>query len=158
MALAAAGLTCFGLGAIGVVVPGMPTTVFVLVGSICLTKSCPWLERRLVESRVFRPYAKYLDPTVPMPRRAKVVAIATMWAAIAISCTLLLLAGAPWYAAAIVAGLGVIGTWVIARFRRQLARARRAALTEQPCDAQIEIKRAVRSQDVPVETELLSAR
>ncbi|MBX3363419.1 MAG: YbaN family protein [Phycisphaeraceae bacterium] len=121
IALAAAGLTCFGLGAVGVVVPGMPTTVFVLMGSFCLTKSCPWLERRLVESRLFRPYAKYLDPTMPMPRRAKVLAIGSMWTAIIISSVLIALAGAPWFVPALVVAMGIVGTWVIARFRRHLS-------------------------------------
>lgn len=102
-------------------VPGMPTTVFVLVGSFLLTRSCPWLERKLVGSRLFRPYAKYLDPLTPLPARARAAAIGTMWTAITISCVVLMLAGtAPWVPAAVVA-LGLVGTWSIARFRRNVA-------------------------------------
>ena len=119
--LAAAGLACFGLGFVGIMVPGMPTTVFVLIGSYLLTRSCPWLERKLVESRLFRPYAKYLDPTVPMPRRAKTLAIVSMWTAILISCALVMLAGAPWFVPTLIGAMGLAGTWVIARFRRHLA-------------------------------------
>lgn len=119
--LAAAGLACFGLGFVGIMVPGMPTTVFVLIGSFLLTRSCPWLERKLVGSRLFRPYAKYLDPLTPMPPRARAAAIGTMWTAITISCVVLMLAGtAPWVPAAVVA-LGLVGTWAIARFRRHVA-------------------------------------
>lgn len=38
------GVLCFVLGGIGAVVPGLPTTVFLLVGSFFLTRNCPWLE------------------------------------------------------------------------------------------------------------------
>ena len=121
--LATAGLGCFALGAVGTVVPGLPTTVFLLLGSFLLTRSCPWLERRLVESALFRPYARYLDPSVPMPRKARATALVAMWASIGI--TLVILGrdgeGAAWVRALIVSA-GVAGTVAVLRFRRHLDR------------------------------------
>lgn len=41
------------LGLLGVILPGLPTTPFVLVASYCLLRSSPRLHRRLLESRLF---------------------------------------------------------------------------------------------------------
>jgi hypothetical protein len=54
--LAAAGLLCVGLGALGAVLPGLPTTIFLILASYCFTRSCPWLEERLLRTRLFAPY------------------------------------------------------------------------------------------------------
>jgi len=120
-AYAVLGVGCFGLGAIGAVVPGMPTTIFLLVGSYLLTRSCPWLERRLREIPLLKPYTKYLDPSVPMPWPAKKRSIAAMWISIVFATSLLAWRDA--VPAAVLAAIplaGVAGTWVILRFRREL--------------------------------------
>lgn len=41
------------LGVLGVILPGLPTTPFVLVASYCLLRSSPRLHARLLESRLF---------------------------------------------------------------------------------------------------------
>ena len=66
---------CFMLGAVGAVVPGMPTTVFLLAGSYCLVRSCPELERRLRTHAWFRRYATYLDADTPVPPQARRAAL-----------------------------------------------------------------------------------
>ncbi len=115
---AALGLGCFALGAVGAVVPGMPTTVFLLVGSYLLTRSCPVLEQRLRSSRLFRPYAVYLDPAVPIPRRARVTALTGMWGSLVLS-ALILDSGRPSLVVpAVLLGSGLVGTIAILRFRR----------------------------------------
>ncbi|MGD9633746.1 MAG: YbaN family protein [Pirellulales bacterium] len=52
MLLAAAGLALV-LGLLGVVLPGLPTTPFVLVSSFCLLRSSPRLHERLLSSKLF---------------------------------------------------------------------------------------------------------
>ena len=115
-------LACAGLGvlsviagAIGTVVPGWPTTVFLLVGSWLLTRSCPVLEQRLIRNRLFGPYLRHLDGSAVMPRRARVAAIATMWISVGISTALLLVVGTPVAVVAIVLAAAGAGTWFIAR-------------------------------------------
>ncbi len=120
--LALLGLLCVGLAAIGVVVPGMPTTVFLIAAAWLFTRSCPWLEEKLVRHRVFAPFHAYLDPDTPMPRRARIAALAAMWTAITASVLLLGsggLAGPALLAvrAAVIAA-GMVGTVVILRVRR----------------------------------------
>lgn len=47
-----AAITLF-LGMLGIILPGLPTTPFVLLGSYCLLQSSPRLHERLIKSRVF---------------------------------------------------------------------------------------------------------
>jgi len=115
---ACGGVTCVALGAVGAFVPGLPTTVFVLCGSYLLARSAPTLDERLRKSALFSPYVKYLDPSVPMPRAARMAALVSMWMSISVSAAALRLSGAGTAPAmAIVAG-GVAGTWMILVFRR----------------------------------------
>jgi uncharacterized membrane protein YbaN (DUF454 family) len=87
--LAGIGLVAVGMAGVGAVVPGLPTTVFLIIASACFTKSCPWLERRLLRNRFFAPYMRYIDEPTAMPRRAKIVTIALVWVSILTSAFLL---------------------------------------------------------------------
>lgn len=118
-ALAAVGLLLVFVAAIGVVLPGIPTTGPLILASICLTKSCPWLEERLVRSRFFAPFHRYLDGEAEMPWRARVVAIAMMWTAIFFSSFYLMKAhGGPIWLVVLIVASGLVGTVVITRIRR----------------------------------------
>ena len=117
--LAALGVSCFALAVVGAILPGLPTTVFLLAGSYLLTRSCPWLERRLLAMPPLRPYGKYLDPSVPMPWRVKQRAIAAMWLSISVAVVLMIWRGTvPVFVVVAVLVAGVAGTAVVLRFRR----------------------------------------
>lgn len=47
--LLAAGFVFLGVGAVGVVIPGLPTTIFVIFAAWCFARSNPKLEQRLLE-------------------------------------------------------------------------------------------------------------
>ena len=49
------GLLCVALGGIGVLLPGLPTTPFLLLASWCFSHSSPRLESALLRSRLFGP-------------------------------------------------------------------------------------------------------
>lgn len=115
--LVAAGCACVALGALGVVVPGLPTTIFLIVASWCFVRSCPWMERKLVRSRLFAPYAPYLDGSRHMPARAKAITIAIMAAFTGASCIVLLRSPAPIWAPLTVAALAIVGAAFIIRWR-----------------------------------------
>lgn len=122
------GLVCFGLAFVGVFVPGMPTTVFLLVGSYCLTRSCPWLERRLLSSRVFRPYAEFVRSREPVSWRVRLTALVMMSCSIGVSAVVLLkLDAAPAWLLATLAACWVLATVAILRFRRAKSVERGAA-------------------------------
>ena len=114
------GLACFGMGAVGAVVPGLPTTVFLLAGSYLLTRSCPELDRRLRESRLLAPYAHVLDETTPISPATRRAALSAMWVSITASTILLAWSGVSTPVLAVVVSAGIAGTFGILRFRRHL--------------------------------------
>jgi uncharacterized membrane protein YbaN (DUF454 family) len=83
--LAAVGVLSVGLGGLGVIVPGLPTTVFLIIASWCFVRSCPLLERVLIRNRFFAPFLKYTQPGAVMPLKARVISTGAMWAAIGLS-------------------------------------------------------------------------
>lgn len=113
--LAGTGIGCVGLAGVGAIVPGLPTTIFLIIAVWCFTRSCPWLTDRLVRNRFFGPFLRYLEPGAVMPRRAKVIATSAMWLAIALSCVLLLSRSFTPLIPAIIMLSGVIGTICIVR-------------------------------------------
>jgi uncharacterized membrane protein YbaN (DUF454 family) len=110
---AGAGIGCVGLAGVGVAVPGMPTTIFLILASWCFARSCPWLTDKLIHNRVFGPFVRYLEPGAVMPVRAKAISLVMMWAAIGGSSVLVLWRGAPWFVPLFIAAFGVLGTWFI---------------------------------------------
>lgn len=76
------GCVCVALGLAGIVVPGLPTTVFLLAASWLFARSSPRLHRRLLDSPRLGPYLRMAQTGV-MPVRAIVVSLVAMWAGIA---------------------------------------------------------------------------
>ena len=64
-----------GLGAIGAVVPGMPTTVFLVLAAACFIRSSQRLYDWLISNKTFGPYLKDYREGKGIPRRAKVLAL-----------------------------------------------------------------------------------
>ena len=118
--LAGVGVLLVGIGALGVVLPGLPTTIFLLGASWCFARSCPWLEERLMRNRFFAPYLRILDGDEPMTPGMRAATIAMIWTAVTISFFVLdasdLLGTA---SGATLAGAALIGTVVVWRFRRE---------------------------------------
>lgn len=109
------GLVSVALGFIGVFVPGLPTTVFLIVASYLFTRSCPWLEEKLVRASIFRPYLKYVDGERAMPLRARVTTIVIIWVAVGASSGIMAVRGAlsPVFLAT-VGGLAIVGSATVA--------------------------------------------
>ena len=74
----AVGWVAVAIGSIGVVVPGLPTTVFFIVAAACFARSSPRFEQWVLDlphvGRAVRDYRAGLG----MSRRAKAFAIGTM--------------------------------------------------------------------------------
>ncbi len=111
LAWATLGLVCVGLGLIGVVVPGLPTTGFMVAAAAAFSKSSPRLEAWVLSLPKVGPAVQAYRAGLGMPMKAKVTAIAMMATAIAISSFLL----DSWLIRGVVIGAGVIGTVVILR-------------------------------------------
>jgi uncharacterized protein len=109
LVLLTCGFVAVGLGTVGIVVPGLPTTGFFVLAAACFARSSPRFERWVLDLPGVGPLVRDHRAGLGMPRRAKVVAIAMMLTACALSSLAL---GSP-AAAAVVLGAGAIGTWYI---------------------------------------------
>ncbi len=83
------GCLAVALGFLGVLVPGMPTTIFVLAASYCFARGSPRLAGWLLAHRWFGPPLRRFHATGGMSRTAKSAALGSMWTATLISAALL---------------------------------------------------------------------
>lgn len=74
------GWVCVALGAIGIVLPVMPTTVFLLAALWAFARSSPRLHTWLVENPYFGPYIADWERDRIIPKRAKIIAVIMMTA------------------------------------------------------------------------------
>lgn len=121
--LAGTGVACVGVASVNVFIPGMPTTVFLIIAVWCFARSSPRLTERLVRNRFFGPFVRYLEPGAHMPLRAKIIACSMMWLAITASSILVISRGAPVFVPIIIIALGLFGTLCIVRQGRSSSRA-----------------------------------
>lgn len=77
--LVVCGILCVALGVIGIFLPLMPTTVFLLLAAACFSRGSERFHRRLVEHRLLGPY---IAQSRGMTRRQKITAIAVLWASL----------------------------------------------------------------------------
>ncbi|WP_196138780.1 YbaN family protein [Aliikangiella sp. G2MR2-5] len=73
-----AGLLLVAIGGVGIVVPGLPTTIFLLGAAVCFAKSSPCLHSWLVSHSIFGPIIKNWQENRSIPRKAKFLAIGSM--------------------------------------------------------------------------------
>jgi uncharacterized membrane protein YbaN (DUF454 family) len=77
------------VGGIGVVVPGLPTTVFFIIAASCFARSSPRFERWVLGLPTIGPMVRDYRAGLGMPRKAKVFAIATIAIVCSISAVLI---------------------------------------------------------------------
>jgi uncharacterized membrane protein YbaN (DUF454 family) len=66
------------LGGVGIVVPGLPTTVFFIIAASCFARSSPRFERWVLDLPRIGPMVRDHRAGLGMPRRAKAWAVGTM--------------------------------------------------------------------------------
>lgn len=108
----AGGWVAVALGGIGVVVPGLPTTVFFIVAASCFARSSPRFEAWVLDLPGVGPMVRDYRAGLGMPRRAKVWALGTMWAFVALSAVLT--RETP-VVGILTAAVALVGTWFIVR-------------------------------------------
>lgn len=111
LALVSAGLLSAGVGSLGIIVPGLPTTVFFLIAAWCFARSSPRLEQWVLGLPGVGQLVADARAGLGMRPRVKATAITMMWAAIGLSAWVS--RGRTWLVVLVVA-LGIVGTLYIA--------------------------------------------
>lgn len=105
------GLIAVGLGAVGAVLPIMPTVPFLLLAAYCFARSNPAWERRILDHPHWGPQVRDWQERRAISRRAKTLAILAMSAGAVFTWVTL---GAPWYYVSL-AILVLCGGWIATR-------------------------------------------
>ena len=100
------------LGLIGVVVPGLPTTPFVLLAAACYAKASPRLHAALLNHRLTGPMLRDWESDRSLTRRSKLIAVGSMLVMVSFSIWSF---RHRWIAQAVLVALGAIGAWVVLR-------------------------------------------
>ena len=92
------------LGVIGIPLPGLPTTPFMILAAWAFSRSSPRFHQWLCAHRVFGPYIQRWERSRVIPRHVKIIAISTML----LSLVLLLRRGVP-LLVILLLGMGMLG-------------------------------------------------
>jgi len=76
--LIATGLALVGLGLLGIVVPGLPTTIFLIAAAACFAKSSPCLHAWLMCHPWFGSILTNWKESRTIPRKGKALALLSM--------------------------------------------------------------------------------
>jgi uncharacterized membrane protein YbaN (DUF454 family) len=86
MLLVLAGTVALILGLIGIIVPGLPTTPFLLLAALLYARSSKKLHRLLTRNQYIGPRIEAFQKTGKLTLKTKACSISTMWIMILASC------------------------------------------------------------------------
>lgn len=107
------GTLSLALGIIGIVVPGLPTTPFILLTAWLYIKGSDKMHKWLISNKIFGKYILNFELNKGMTMQSKIVSTLMMWTMIAISCTFFIESTT---IRLVVIAMGVIGTSVMVFF------------------------------------------
>lgn len=107
------GFLCVGIGFVGVFVPLLPTTIFMILGAGCFARSSPRLEAWLLNHPRFGPALVAWRAEAAIPRRAKRAACI----GIAIGYALFWIGARPtwWLGLAVAVMMAACAAWIVTR-------------------------------------------
>jgi len=85
-----AGTICVVLGAIGIVLPILPTTPFLLAAAACYYKSSPRMHRWLLNNKWFGEYIRNYQEGKGLTIKTKITALTVLWITIVFSTVFML--------------------------------------------------------------------
>ena len=104
------GFIFVGLGFIGIIIPGMPTTVFMILAAACFAKSSPKFEQWILDLPGIGRFVQDHRDGLGMPQKSKAIAITMMVLAVTLS---IIFAITSTLVQLLVGGVGIIGVWYV---------------------------------------------
>lgn len=83
------GVFWVGIAALGVILPLLPTTPFLLIALACFARSSPALHQKLLNNKVFGPLIRDWQTHKAITRKSKTIAFISLGISAVISCWLL---------------------------------------------------------------------
>jgi uncharacterized membrane protein YbaN (DUF454 family) len=83
------GFILVGVGIIGIFLPLLPTTIFLILASVCFLKSSPKANEWLRNHKILGVYIDNYQNKTGLTRNAKIANIITLWTSISLSAFLL---------------------------------------------------------------------
>jgi uncharacterized membrane protein YbaN (DUF454 family) len=111
-ALTALGTIAVALGILGIFLPILPTTPFLLLASACFVRSSPRLHKKLMDSPLGGYVQAYTDGQ-GLPRRTKFVIVSLLWISLSYSCWKIDTSGLRY----LLIGIGVVATIFVLRIK-----------------------------------------
>ena len=87
VSLIVCGTLLVGLGFIGIILPGLPTTPFLMLAAGCYARSSQRFYNMLINSRSFGPTIRQFQEDRSIPRNVKIKAISMLWVMITLTGT-----------------------------------------------------------------------
>ena len=84
------GMVCLFLGVVGIVLPVLPTTPFLLAAAACFCKSSSKMYNWLLNNKWFGEYIKNYKEGRGLPMKTKITALTVLWITISFSTVFLL--------------------------------------------------------------------
>ncbi|WP_308600373.1 YbaN family protein [uncultured Dysgonomonas sp.] len=100
------GLISLGLGLLGIVTPGLPTTPFILLTGVLFAKSSPRLHQKLLDHKITGPYIRRVNNG--FSTKGLIISISIMWTMIIL--TTLVVFKSNQTMQFVMVGLGFVGT------------------------------------------------
>ena len=107
----ALGLLSIAIGAIGIVVPGLPTTVFFILAAACFSRSHPALEQWVLDLPKIGPAVRRYRAGLGMPLRAKYWATGMIVVFVSLSIVIV----GSWTFGSAIGAVGAVGVWYVAK-------------------------------------------
>ena len=109
------GMIFTGIGLMGVVIPGLPTTPLMILAAACFAKSSQRFYYWIINNRMFGENVKSYREGNGIPKRSKPVILGTMWAFVLFAVFIAIPDSAPEISRNATVILAVIGTVFILR-------------------------------------------
>jgi uncharacterized membrane protein YbaN (DUF454 family) len=108
--LVALGLLFVGLGIVGILIPGFPTTPFLILAAACFFRSSKKLYNWLISTPRYGKTIKKFQEEGTVSKKAKIISLTSMWGMITLSAIFLI---NTWWIKLLAVGLGLIGSLLI---------------------------------------------